>query len=832
MCRYLHHVARKPRSLVAGPDAGTGDGRPAMRGVRPMAIAALTGGRFGPAADTAQDPTDGVHREQALLAAAFGRLPEAWQVVLWHRWVELAPAAEVATVLGRSPADVLGLEQTADRGLFGRVERHRARVRPAPAADVSACDRIAGRIPQGHAADRAASRRGGAPARPWRRGRRRRRGQCRMRAVPPASGHVTSLGGTGPRCARPGLTGLSVAAYRGAIGAGGSAVGAAASMHRRSERTSRMAKVGAVAGVVLALLAAAVLIRGPFGDLDSSLADFGERSASTTTLPPSDTSAPSATSDPVAVASRIELLFPDAPQGAVYVPGGRSLDLSISLSAPAPVYADGTGTIDVGLTNNDEEIASATYLVRTSDGIVFEALTDGAGWCRPEDDDGATCTVEIAPGERASMSLRFAVDSGGPDRVVIDPSISTSSLELPVVTVPGLVIGEVVRGSLSTIGNSLGASAVSSECRDGVRNASSALLAVPDGAEIERAVLVWEGDSNGWASTVGLIGPTTGTALPIDGVADVAEGLTGVVGVDFRSMADVTDVVRENGAGRYTVVRPPGTTDLGDGTWTLLVVSRRPDSPRRLAVVVRPVPPVTRDARWNLDVPIAGSVEVDPTDSALKPLTATLHARVNAAPTATQRFDIDETSLGSDDPFGLTRRRRGTRRSSSRMIRRSLPPRMPSPSLRRPRQARFAWLPSAWHSTSSRDAHDSSGSPRCGIHERRSSRTRLGQVPCRGHRRVGGRSSTRDAPDRTVEGRVACWRSVATGAANWHRQRPRPAARARPEGARSLRKSSRWRAPIWYPMWDAGVKLGHAVRTLEGAARPGRRPTSIRRRRC
>ena len=118
------------------------------------------------------------------------------------------------------------------------------------------------------------------------------------------------------------------------------------------------------------------------------------------------------------------MLFPTAPQGALYVPGGRSLDLSITLSAPAPIYADGTGTIDIGLTNNDEEIASATYLVQTSDGIVFEALTDGVGSCRPEDDDGATCTVEIAPGARASMSLRFAVEPDGPDRLVVDPSIS------------------------------------------------------------------------------------------------------------------------------------------------------------------------------------------------------------------------------------------------------------------------------------------------------------------------------------------------------------------------------------------------------------------------
>ena len=638
--------------LVAGADIVTDVGAPAVRGVRPMAIAAVTGGTFGPdgsAGDAIADSTDGVLREPRELATAFARLPEAWQVVLWHRWVELAPAAEVATLVGRTPGDVIALEQRADRGLFDAWNTVVLESDPAPPPMCRPVIALLGGYRRGtlpvvqhravdahlHGAGLAGDTAGGGGCAP-----------CRQRLD--ASHRLALLV---PGALVPGLTSLSVAAYRAAIGAGGAAVGTAVLLHRRSERTSRMAKVGAVAGVGLALLAAAVLIRSPFGELDSTLADFAERSASTTTQPlPSETSNPSGPDGP---AGRIELLFPTAPQGALYVPGGRSLDLSITLSAPAPVYADGTGTIDIGLTNNDEEIASATYLVQTSDGIVFEALTDGVGSCRPEDDDGATCTVEIAPGARASMSLRFAVEPDGPDRLVVDPSISSDSLDVPIVTVPGLVIGEVVRGSVVAIGSSLGSCQVSTDCPDGVRNASSALLSLPEGAAVERAVLIWEGDSNEWAGRVGLVGPVAGTASHVDDEAAGAEAVAGVVGVDFRSMADVTDVVRANGSGRYTVVRPPSTSVAGEGTWTMVVVSRQPDSPRRLAVVVRPGMPMTGGAPWTLEVPIAGSAGVEPTNSALRPLTIMVQARASAAQASMQRLSVEDVSLGGDDPFGL-----------------------------------------------------------------------------------------------------------------------------------------------------------------------------------
>ena len=98
--------------------------------IRPRAVGLLTGGAYGPAwnepvppeSDTMpqadQRSTELPDRDElVVLAAAFGRLPALWQAVLWHRWVERAPAAELTAILGRPAADVVTLEQTAHRGL-------------------------------------------------------------------------------------------------------------------------------------------------------------------------------------------------------------------------------------------------------------------------------------------------------------------------------------------------------------------------------------------------------------------------------------------------------------------------------------------------------------------------------------------------------------------------------------------------------------------------------------------------------------------------------------------------------------------------------------------
>ena len=70
--------------------------------------------------------------------------------------------------------------------------------------------------------------------------------------------------------------------------------------------------------------------------------------------------------------------------------------------------------------------------------------------------------------------------------------------------------------------------------------------------------------------------------------------------------------------------------------------------------------------------------------------------------------------------------------------------------------------------------------------------------------------------------------SAATAGASWRRSRPRRPAPARRAGPTSPQVAER----LWYPIWDEGLKLGHAVRTAEGGARASPTTTSTRPPRC
>ncbi len=468
------------------------------RAIRPRAIGLLTGGTYGPAwsppapSDTAADPaldpdsgsgpgSDADRVELVELAAAFRRLPTVWQAVLWHRWVERAPAAELTAILGRPAAEVVALEQTARRGLVDAYAEVMLAGTPA-----AACVPVIGllgahrrgalpdaqrRIVDDHlGSDAAGATVDGCDA-------------CHRRLAT-----IDRLPDLVPVAVVPGLVGVDADRYRQLIGAGVLAIGTAALATRRSDRGRQRARVGAVAAIVLALLAAAFFVREPFGDLDSELADLLDQVTSTTTPTPIPTTTSPGSTDPAggALPNRIELIFPGAPQGAVYVPGGRALDLGISLSTPGPVYAGATGTIDAAITNNDSEDASVRFLARSSPGVSFDRLVRGIGSCIGEQEGGARCTLSLPAGATAEMSLRFTVDADVPDRLVVVPSIRSEVLEVPVEFVSGLLIGQIGRGELRTAGATLGSCVPSATCTNGQREASSAGLDLDADATVER----------------------------------------------------------------------------------------------------------------------------------------------------------------------------------------------------------------------------------------------------------------------------------------------------------------------------------------------------------
>ncbi len=325
-----------------------------------------------------------------------------------------------------------------------------------------------------------------------------------------------------------------------------------------------------------------------------------------------------------------------------------------------PVYAGATGTVDLAITNNDTEEASVRFLVRSSPGVVFDRLLFGVGSCIDDQGDGARCALSLPAGATGEMSLRFVVDLDVPDRLVVVPSIRSNVLEVPVEFVPGLLVGQVGRGELRIGGDTLGSCTPSPTCADGERNASSALFDLPANDTIERALLVWEGDRAGaaWADTIGLIpaGSSTAVSVSAGDLAPPSGSLTTGAGVatsetqdasGFRSVADVTDLVRAGGGGTYTVVRAPSGDDAGDGSWTMTVITESSAGLRRLFVVVRPDQAATPDTPLSVDVPIGGSVTPQ---TPRRPLSLFLQAATRG--TGTSEVTVNGEAIGDGDVVG------------------------------------------------------------------------------------------------------------------------------------------------------------------------------------
>jgi hypothetical protein len=576
-----------------------------VRALRPRALALLTGGTFSSVPPHSGEPEVA---ELAVMGLAFGRMSETWQTVLWHRLVELEPTASVAPLMGRTAAEVVALETAAGRGLF---EGFLAEELETPGAVESVCRPIVPLLGAYHRGTLPDAQRRLVDAHLGIAGAGVGDGACdacarRLRTPDDLAAIV-------PAAIVPGLTGLQVDRYRGAVGVAAAALGAAALAARRSARANRRARIAAGAVVLVALLAAAVLIRSPFGDLDGEIADLLDRSTTTTpgtTSPGTATTVPDGLppDSPDRLPSRIELVFAGVAQGIVYVPGGPAVRLGPELSTPAPVYRNGTATIDLGLTNPADVVRPVRFTIRPSPGVSFDELAEGDATCVPLGDTGATCRLELAPRGSKTVSLRLALDATVSDRLLVVPSIRSRVLDLPVETVPGLALGVVGRGESVIIGAPFG---------------SSRQLDLPAGVEIDEAVLTWRADAQVGAGSGDDPGDVPGD-VPGDGPAEVGFTVPGrVTAVPLGvTPSDVTDLIRAAGAGSYTVDSSVGTG--GSGSWTLVVVTRRSDSPRRLFVLVDPDRPPGAEPAVTVNVPIKSAAPPGPPRFPVRPLVVTL----------------------------------------------------------------------------------------------------------------------------------------------------------------------------------------------------------------
>ena len=641
--------------------------------------------------------------DEELLALAFARLPEPWQTVLWHSHVERLTAAEISPLVGRTTIEVAELISTAERGLvdaflleyvdLGPLSPEAARVVPLlgghvrgtlPLQDQRLVDRhFAGpRSGDDHQRSRTGFPRGD------------RSPDLAADIVPVAAADTVAQGTFAPpsvrrhdasdsrrlvgfasaldehlaRAIAPGVTGLSVEAHRKALGTSSRSFGSATLLAARSDRFRRVTLVGAAAAVVLVLIGAAYLIRKPF-DSGDTVVTSGEQPTATapvatepdtsvdTTDDPADDPAddtvvtedapvpPTTVLDlrpaPTGSANEIEIRVDDGnrPLGVV----GTAADIEISLSSPAPIFAGGTGTIDLAVANRSAEPTEATLQFDVPSGVTFDALAEGDAQCTDPDDGSSFCNVVVDADTTLDLAVRFSLESRIVGRFVVDGDRVAEPLEEQIVATGSLVHNSVGYGGISMIGNSLmtcddaAAAGLGIDCdavRDGTGelvnrwdvpmefigadpesgfvNSSAATLAVPETASIVSAHLYWSGDldesgqsipDDGSNAGVSLMDPS-GLVTPI-----VADELTlgDVDATQYLGSADVTSLVAAGGAGEYLVANVRSVEVQGSyAAWSMVVVYDDAAAPRRERVVTRPffwTAPEPR-SEYGVDLPV------------------------------------------------------------------------------------------------------------------------------------------------------------------------------------------------------------------------------------
>lgn len=682
------------------------DGAVAVRAIRPMAIAELTDGVYGPAADHVDH--DGVRAD--VLAEAFARLPETWQTVLWHGTVEGLSAAEMTPLLGRGVNEVLAVQNVARTGLheaylqllasrldevdpgcrpvvplLGAHARGTLDARQQRLVDdhLSIGDRSGDDVTDDAAAD--ATDDGGG---------------CENCTA--ARGLPGRLDVVLPPAIVPGIARIDSQRYLELVGSGNRAIGSAALFAARSDRVRRLAFAGAAVAVVLALVAAAILIRRPFdGSSAPASATTGTAAAPATTDDPAagsssvpGTAAPGTDPAPETTASTappstlVDLRpEPSGPANTVeldFAPGARAegiaapppLELDVELSSPGPILAGGTGTVDALITNTGADDVTTSVEIRTPRGLVFERVVTGSAECIDPPDDSPFCDIAVAAGATETVTLRFGLESSLVGRFVVETAFSDEPLEASIVAFADLVHNSVGNGDTVAIGNTVMTCVESDPACAGARdltgsivnrwdvplqhigavpdlgwvNSSTATLELPDGAGIEAAFLYWSGDllerdraipDDGSRRQVGLLVP--GAEAPVTIEAQRLR-LGDVDATQYLGYADVTEFVAAAGGGDYVVGDVSSVEVEGSyGGWALVVVTSDPDAPRRIHLITDPFRWFSPEHHFEGELPVpflqAGTARLD------------VVAFEGEPGFVGETFTIAGTTLGGDNAF-------------------------------------------------------------------------------------------------------------------------------------------------------------------------------------
>ena len=323
-----------------------------------------------------------------------------------------------------------------------------------------------------------------------------------------------------------------------------------------------------------------------------------------------------------------------------------------AISSPAPVLANGTGTLDVTLTNAD----SAPFEGAVDHGAAprrgsSTPTVAGPATCVADvgDDDGGAlrCAVDVASGGSTTFSVRLGLASSVVGRLTVVGESLLEPFEVQIDATRDVVHNSVGRGGIDIIGNTVmtcdepAAAELGVSCTDvvdgvgptvnrwevpmeftavapafGLSNGSSAVLDIADDARIVHAELFWSGDleeagsvaSGSDQNVVSIVSPS-GEIVPVD-AEDIVLGEEDAS--QYVGRADVTELVAAGGPGEYLVGNIASVEVQGSyGAWALAVVTDDDSSPRRYRVVTDPFDWVAPEAPFSYAVDMPVPVVVD-----------------------------------------------------------------------------------------------------------------------------------------------------------------------------------------------------------------------------
>ena len=588
-------------------------------------------------------------QERRYIARAFRRLPQRWQVVLWHTEVEGESPATVATLLGLSPNGVSALAYRARERL--RQMYLQEHINDSPAA---AC--------------RWTSERLGAHV----------RGGLSVRDTEKVDQHLDECAGckillleltevnSGMRgVLAPVLLGLAAPAYLGVSTAKGTAIGAwfagiatgAVDLGARAVAWVRgvlqspagrsWATVGGATAVVAGVIAVAMLANSTPPETPSALPPSAQQPpADPETSPPSDPDeeAPQPPGDEdeeepdrpgggEGEDSDDGEDEPDAPGGdftigsditSTNLVAGSNGTLPITISAPDST-ADNVSNRQESGASTAEYTAGSAHTVLTDDSSAPTSMTvdlpagvrpvagdAGDGWTCNDGEDTAVCTrAELDSSESSTAHIPLAVDDGTTGFQDLTVSVTANGLDtsqqLRVAVAPsGTQVGyaSMEATGVSTAGNTLMTCRVESTCQLGLRDNETAMMSayradsppsgLADGMAVSGARLdvpagatvLWAGLH--WAASDTQQIPDVQVLAPGSGwtQASAQRSWSGSNMSASQSAVDITSMVA--GSGTYWVAADEDRLPTGlrnYAGWSITAVYQMPGAPKKETAV-------------------------------------------------------------------------------------------------------------------------------------------------------------------------------------------------------------------------------------------------------